>query len=91
MSRTWYSYIGAPGGELNSANYQLTDVSPTCLEGSSNICAVYGRSIPENYGSNPAPFRANLIRYIATAKATSLSQPIGIGVQKYVYTYPGGL
>jgi len=89
MSRTWYSYIGAPGGELNSANYLVTALSPTCLEGSPNICAVYGRSEPQNYGSTPAPFRDNMISYIATAKATGLSQPIGMGVQKYVYTHPG--
>jgi len=88
MSRVWYSYVGATGGEVTAANYLPIDLKPTCLEGSFNICAIYARTDP-NYGLTPVPFSLNLIRYIAAAKATGLAQPIGMGVKKYIYTYPG--
>jgi len=89
MSRLWYSYVGAPGSELSAGSYLPTELKPTCLEGSPNICAIYARTDPQRYGLNPVPFSLNLVRYIATAKATSLAQPVGIGVKKYLYTYPG--
>jgi hypothetical protein len=89
MSRRWYSYIGAAGGELTAGNYLPTDLKPTCMEGSANICAIYALSDPPRYGLTPVPFSINLVRYIATAKATNLAQPVGIGVKKYIYTQPG--
>jgi len=89
MSRTWYSYLGPVGGEVTAGNYLPADVKPTCLQGSATICAIYARTDVSRYGVTPVPFSANLIRYIANAKATTLAQPLGLGVKKYLYTHPG--
>ena len=88
MSRNWYAFFGPVGGELNSTYYSQTSIKPTCFEGSPNVCVIYGRT-EAPYGSHPVPLSRNLITYIANAKATSLAQPVGIGVRKYVYTLPG--
>jgi hypothetical protein len=88
MSRIWYSYVGPTGGELTAGNYLPTDVKPSCLQGSSNICAIYARTDPQRYGVTPIPFSLNLIRYIANAKSTTLAQPLGLTVKKYLYTQP---
>jgi hypothetical protein len=89
ITRRWYAYTGTPGSELSAGSYLPTDLKPTCFEGSPTICAIYARSDPQRYGLTPGPLSMNLVRYIATAKATSLAQPVGIGVKKYIYTYPG--
>jgi hypothetical protein len=90
MSRRWYAFFGPVGGELNSTYYSQTSIKPTCFEGSPDVCSIYAKT-NATYGNNPVPLSTNLITYIANAKATSLAQPIGIGVKKYVYTLPGGL
>jgi len=84
MSRIWYSYVG----EVSAANYLPIDLKPTCFEDSFNICAIYVRTNP-NYGLPPMPFSSYLVRYIASAKATGLAQPVGMAVKKYIYTFPG--
>jgi hypothetical protein len=86
MSRTWFSYTGPVGGELNSLNYIVSSSKPTCLQGSPNICSVYAIYSPENYYNHPKPFSANLILYIANLKITGAAQPVGS--KKYVYSYP---
>jgi len=89
MSRAWFAYTGPAGGELRATNYTHSVRTPTCFEGTPNICAVYGVYAPERYGLAPAPFSTNLIAYIAGAKITTSAQPIGNGgTKKYVYTYP---
>jgi len=88
MSRRWFSYIGPTGGELSASNYLLSQVTPTCLQGTQNVCTVYGNYWPEPYGLHPAPFSTNISRYISDLKATGAAQPMGIGNKKYVYAYP---
>lgn len=88
MSRAWFSYTGPFGGEYNSTKYRIINLKPTCLEGTSTICAIYGIHRPETYGSSPAPFSENLITYISALKATNNAQPAGLGQKKYVYSYP---
>ena len=88
MSRNWYAFFGPVGGELNSTYYSQTSIKPTCFEGSPNVCVIYARSDAQ-YGNNPVPLSTNLINYIANSKATSLAQPIGMGIKKYVYMFPG--
>ena len=88
MSRRWFSYVGPIGGELSAANYVLTQVLPTCLQGSQNVCTVYAIYQPQPYGLHPVPFGVNLNRYISDLKATGVAQPMMIGLKKYVYAYP---
>jgi len=88
MSRRWFSYVGPVGGELSASNYIVTQVTPTCLQGSQNVCTVYAIYRPEPYGLSPVPFSTNINTYISDLKATGVAQPLGIGVKKYVYAYP---
>jgi hypothetical protein len=86
MSRRWFSYTGPIGGELSSLNYIVSTAKPTCLEGSANICSIYGVYNPDTYYNHPEPFGINLIQYISDLKVTGSSQPVGS--KKYVYSYP---
>ena len=88
MSRSWFSYVGPIGGELDATNYIASQITPTCFQGTPNICAIYGVYRPDPYSDHPITFSANINRYIANLKATGIAQPIGVGIKKYVYSYP---
>ena len=96
ITRRWYAYIGARGGQLNQANYILQDFFPSCDITGNNICSVYGiYSIndpinPANnkvFGINPESFALDtvLASYITIALAQPSFYPAGTGQKPYVY------
>jgi len=96
ITRRWYAYIGARGGQLDQANYILQDFFPSCEVTGNNICAVYGiyeindLSDPSNNGvfsTNPQSFAKDtlLASYIAIALAQPSFYPAAAGQKPYVY------
>jgi hypothetical protein len=84
MSRAWFSYLGT-GNVLAPASYTLSNDPPTCINGRL-VCAIYSTNIG---ALTPGGLSENLLKYIATGRATGLPQPATpIGTKKYVYFLP---
>ena len=95
VTRKWYTFNCAPGGQHSSQNYFLSQTFPSIcgqLPCGSNVCAVLGiysevlgggSSI--TYGTNPKTFTAdpNLDSYITQAFGSGCYYP-NVG-QPYVY------
>lgn len=84
MAKSWFAYVGT-GNVLAPTSYVLSNNSPTCINGRI-VCAIYAN----NVGTlSPGGFSENLVKYIATGRATGLPQPATpIGTKKYVYFLP---
>ena len=84
MAKAWFSYLGA-GNVLSPASYVYSQDKPTCINGRT-VCAIYA-----TFTGNliPGGFSENLVKYLATGRATGLPQPATpVGSKKYVYLLP---
>lgn len=79
MARRWYAYDGF-GDPLLISSFTLSTIPPNCRDGA-NVCALY---VP-NGGSFPSVLSTNIRAYIANILLTSVAQPDGFGIKKYVY------
>jgi len=94
VTRRWYAYNGASGGQHNQLNYFFIANFPNaCLTSANNICAVRGiysenpGSGTVTYGTNPKSFTSDprLDSYITDAFAAGTPAPTLAGTRKYVY------
>jgi len=95
VTRRWYSYNNASGGQHNQLNYFFISTFPNaCLTSANNICAVKGvysqtsgSGTTTTYGTNPKSFTLdpNLDSYITDAFSAGSPAPSGPGQKRYVY------
>ncbi|WP_342328699.1 hypothetical protein [Pedobacter sp. FW305-3-2-15-E-R2A2] len=77
----WYAFngSGSPGSPLN---YMLSANKPSCVTGT-KICAIYldqSVAIPTSFDAG-SPMQT----YLANALLSLVSQPLGVGVKRFVY------
>lgn len=75
----WYAYNGVDDPAL-PGSYYLMDVTPNCLVGGSQICAIY----LDQTSNVPSTLPSTILTYIANANATLVSQPAD-GFRRFVY------
>ena len=94
VTRRWYSYNCAPGGQFNAANYNYVQNFPNnCVMCAENICVVLGvysmivGGVTTIFGTHPRTLAADprLDSYVADALATGCATPSGFGQRRFVY------
>jgi len=95
ITRRWYVYNGASGGQTNQANYFFVSNFPnSCAVTATNICAVLGvyeisgsGDDDQIFGTNPQSFAQDtaLFNYITAATGNTTYVPSGPGEKPYVY------
>jgi len=93
VTRRWYTYNCASGGQHNHLNYFYIGNFFGCLTAANNICSVLGiysedtGSSTITYGTNPKSFASDqqLDSYITDAFAGGTSAPSLSGQKRYVY------
>jgi len=96
ITRKWYVYNCAIGGQLNHFNYFLISNFNGCQVTADNICTVLGvyeisnDPDPANntvFGTNSQSFAVDSARfnYIVAATGTTTYVPSGAGQKPYVY------
>jgi len=94
VTRRWYSYNCASGGQHNATNYYFVEDFPNnCQSCANDICVVLGvysmvvGGVTTTFGTHPRTFTADpkLASYITQALATGCYKPSGVGQKPYVY------
>ena len=73
ITRKWFTYNGAPGGQQNPQNYFYTSNHPSCSLGKC-ICAIFGIYVGGS-GTHPGNFSSRMQLYISDALALGTPQP----------------
>lgn len=74
ITRKWFIFNGAEGGQQNPLNYFYTTLNPPSCSLGTVICALYG-AYKTGSGTNPQNFSNRLQLYIADAIASGTPQP----------------
>ena len=77
----WFAYDNV-GDPLLPGSYYLSSLFPNCLTGGCRICAIY---LDDN-NDTPTVIPGTVLRYIANAHISMVSQPIdGGAARRFVY------